>query len=71
MTLSLDKGDLIWYSLKCLTKEYHIAHFHDCSNDNVGENAMVTDLPIFAGTRMTLYEGHINWKAMTVQLSLL
>ena len=45
MTLTLDKGHLNWYALKHLAKEYHLANFHDCSDDDVGENANVTEFP--------------------------
>ena len=61
MTLTLDKGHLYWYALKHLAKEYHLANFHDCSDDNVRENANVAQFQEFLSAPVTLDEGRNNW----------
>ena len=48
VTLILDESHLHWHTLKGLAKEYHLVNVHDCSVDNVRENANVTDDPIFS-----------------------
>ena len=62
MTLTLDKGHLYWYALKHLAKEYHLANFHDCSDDNVRENANVAQFQEFLSAPVTLSEGCYNWQ---------
>ena len=48
VTLNLDKGHLHCCALKVLTKECYIAHFDDCIDHSVRENASDTVFPRFS-----------------------
>ena len=48
VNLTLDEGHIKWYALKGLAKEYHVANFHDCTDDKVRENASVTEYALFS-----------------------
>ena len=66
MTLTLNQGHLCWDALNDLSTEHNLANFYDCRDDNIQENAKVTEFPILSmgSPRLsieyvTLNEGHL------------
>ena len=61
MTLTFDIGHVKWYALKVLAKGYYPGNFHISSDDNLHDNANVTE---FQRISVTLVESRYNWHAL-------
>lgn len=64
MTLTFDKSHLNWFAMKGLANEYHLANFHDYSDESVQENASFTDFPRPSFSACDLAWGHLTLHAL-------